>query len=109
MALNAFQPSGNTFLIAATSSTASTPTQVCAGSQQGMRIANTSTASVPVYVAAGSSSVQAACPTTATPAAGVCIPAQTAVNLVTPPAGWLSAATSAGSVSVFATPGFGGS
>lgn len=107
MSFTAFQPSGTTKLIAASSSTAGAElTQVSTGSQQGMRVVNTSTGTVPVYVAAGSSSVQAACPTTAAPATGLCIPAQGFVNLATPPGGWLSAVTSAGSVSVFATPGF---
>lgn len=106
MAFRSFLPSGNTCLIAATSSTGSAATQVSTGSQQGMYIANTSTASVPVYVAAGSSSIQAACPTTATPAVGMCILPGRAVPIATPPAGWLSAVTSAGSVNVFATPGF---
>lgn len=107
MPFTAFQPSGTTKLVAASSSTAGGEvTQVSTGSQQGMRIVNTSTGTVPVYVAAGSSSIQAACPTTAAPASGLCIPAQGYVDLATPPSGWLSAVTSAGSVSVFATPGF---
>lgn len=109
MPFTAFQPQGPTVLIAATSSTAGAErSQVCTGSQQGMHVVNTSTASVPVYVAAGSSTVQAACPTTALPANGLCIPAQASVNLATPPGGYLSAVTSAGAVSVFATPGYAG-
>lgn len=107
MSFTAFQPSGNTALIAASSSTATTATQVCTGSQQGMMISNPST--VPVYVAAGTSSVQAACPTTAVPCPGLCVPNGQMRPLTTPPGGWLSAATSAGSASVFATPGFYGS
>lgn len=107
MSFTAFQPSGTTKLVAASSSTAGGEvTQVSTGSQQGMHIVNTSTGTVPVYVAAGSSTVQAACPTTAAPAVGLCIPAQGFVHLATPPAGWLSAVTSAGAVTVFATPGF---
>jgi hypothetical protein len=106
MSFTAFQPSGPTCLVAASSSTASTPTQVSTGNQQGMHIVNASTATLCVYVAAGSSTVQAACPTTAVPAVGLCIPAQGYVNISSPPAGWLSAATSGGSASVFATPGF---
>lgn len=75
-----------------------------------MHIVNASTATLPVYVAvAQTSAVQAACPTTAAPASGLCIPAQGYVNLTVPPGGWLSAATSAGSASVFATPGLYGS
>jgi hypothetical protein len=110
MPLTAFQPSGTTKLIAASSSTAGGEvTQVSTGSQQGMHIVNASTATVPVYVAAGSSTIQAACPTTNTPAQGLCIPAQGFVNLSTPPGGWLSAVTSAGTAAVFATPGAYGS
>lgn len=106
MSITAFQISagGNSVLVAASSSTASTPTQVSTGSQQGMYLANPST--IPVYVAAGSSLVQAACPTTAVPAPGVCILPGQALALTVPPQGWLSAATSAGSASLFGTPGF---
>jgi hypothetical protein len=107
MSITAFQPAGNTCLVAASSSTASTPTQVSTGSQQGMMISNPSTS--PVYVAAGSSSVQAACPTTAVPCVGLCVPSGQMRPLNTPPAGWLSAATSGGAANVFATPGFYGS
>lgn len=107
MSFTAFQPSGNTVLIAASSSTASTPTQVSTGGQQGMFISNPST--IPVYVAAGSSSIQAACPTTAVPCAGLCIPSGQTRPLTTPPSGWLSGATSAGSATIFATPGLYGS
>lgn len=107
MPITAFQPSGNTALIAASSSTASTPTQVSTGSQAGMYVANPST--IPVYLAFGSSLVQAACPTTAVPCPGLCLAVGDARPFATPPAGWLSAATSAGSALVFATPGFYGS
>jgi hypothetical protein len=107
MSFTAFQPSGNTCLVAATSSTASTPTQVSTGSQQGMYVVNGSTATLMVYLAFGqTSAVQAACPTTAVPCSGLALPAQMAVKVHTPPGGWLSAATSAGAASVFATPGF---
>lgn len=105
MGQTAFLPMGNTVLIAATSSTASTPTQVSTGHQQGMYVVNASTAGLPVYIAFGSSSVQAACPTTAVPCVGLCLQPGQGQPFVTPPAGWLSAATSGGSASVFATPG----
>lgn len=108
MSFGPFQPSGNTCLVVGSSSTASAATQVSTGGQFGMHVVNASTASLPVYVAAGSSSVQAACPTTSVPAGGLCIPAGQYVNLLTPPAGWLSVATSGGSAFVFATPGLGG-
>jgi hypothetical protein len=73
-----------------------------------MRVVNASTSGLSVYVVAGSSSIQAACPTTAVPANGTCILGGQSLNLATPPAGWLSAATSGGTASVFATPGFEG-
>lgn len=104
MPFTAFQPSGTTKLVAASSSTASAATQVSTGSQQGMFVSNPS--SVAVYVAAGTSDVQAAQPTTDVPCPGLCIPAGRALAIATPPSGWLSAATSAGAASVFATPGF---
>lgn len=108
MTFRSFIPMGPSKLVAASSSTAGGEiTQVCTGNQQGMWVANPST--VPVYVAAGSSTVQAACPTTAVPATGMCIPNGQAVPIVVPPAGWLSAVTSAGSATVFATPGSYGS
>jgi hypothetical protein len=104
MPITAFQPMGPSALVAASSSTSGvSPTQVCTGSQQGMYLANPST--IAVYVAAGSSSVQAACPTTSVPAVGQCIPAGTQEHIWSPPAGWLSAVTSGGSASLFATPG----
>src|SRR5260221_10537419 len=83
-----------TKLVAASSSTASSATQVCTGNEQGLYLATIST--IPIYVAVGSSSVQAACPTTATPCIGLCIPASAPPqHLTVPPQGWLSAATSA--------------
>jgi len=109
MSITAFQIAAGALsaLVAASSSTASTPTQVSTGSQQGMYIANPST--IPVYVAAGSSSIQAACPTTAVPCVGMCVLPGQGMYATVPPQGWLSAATSAGAASVMATPGFFGS
>ncbi len=106
MAITAFQPNGNTVLISATTtSSASSATQVSTGGQQGMLVSNPST--VPVYVAAAqTSAVQAAVPTTAAPCPGLCLPAGQQRALNTPPGGWLAASTSAGSASIFATPGF---
>lgn len=105
MTFRAFMPMGTTKLIAASSSTAGAEiTQVCTGSQQGMFLANPST--VPVYVATGqTSAVQAACPTTAVPATGLCVINGQALPISTPPGGWLSAVTSAGSANLFVTPG----
>jgi len=105
MSITAFQPAGPTALIAATSSTASAATQVCTGSQQGMFLSNPST--VPVYFATGASSaIQAAQPTTALPCPGACLPPSGTQTVTVAPQGWLSAVTSAGSASLFATPGF---
>lgn len=106
MSITAFQlsASANSALIAASSSTASAPTQVSTGGQQGMYLANPST--VPVYAAFGSSLIQAGCPTTAVPCPGVCVLPGQSVPFTVPPQGWLSAVTSAGNASLFATPGF---
>jgi hypothetical protein len=111
MTIAAFQPSGITKLVAASSSTSVAATQVCTGSEQGMFVSNPST--VTIYLAFGSSTISAAAPTTAVPASGLCLPAGTKHAFATPgsPAavGWLSAVTSAGSAApgIFATPGFG--
>lgn len=105
MPLNAFQQRSTTKCIAA-SSAGSAAVQVSTGSEQGMFLSNPTT--LPVYVIdGGSSSVAASFPTTSTPAKGLCIPAGLAGAFVTDPGGWLSAATSAGSANIFATPGFG--
>lgn len=105
MSITAFQISGNTALLTVTSASSATATQVCTGSQQGMYLANPST--IPVYFAAGNSSaVQAACPTTAVPCPGMCLPPNGTQTVTIPPQGWLAAATSAGSAVLFATPGF---
>lgn len=103
MSLDSFQARGVTQSIAATS--AGVLTQVCTGSQQGMFIANPSTQ--PIYLTDGSSAVQAAFPTTAAPAPGLCLLAGQARPFATDPHGFLSAATSGGTVNFFATPGFG--
>lgn len=109
MSLNAFNqrassPGGLTSAIVA-SSAGSAPVQVNTGSQQGMWIGNPTTS--PVYIADGSSGIQAAYPTTSTPGAGLCIPAGLAGPFTVDPHGWLSAATSSGTATIFATPGFG--
>ena len=104
MSLNAFQARGLTKQIAATSA-GTAAIQVCTGFQQGMFIANPSTQ--PIYITDGTSGVQATFPTTGTPSNGLCVPAGQARGFVTDPNGWLSAASSAGSVPFFATPGFG--
>lgn len=97
-------PAGTAVLVAASSSTASTPTNLGTGrNAEAALLSNISTS--PVYVALGSSSVQAAVPTTATPAVGWCIPAgQTFQASVSPStnSNWISAATSAGSAPLMA-------
>ncbi len=109
MSLNAFNQraataGGYTSAIVA-SSAGSAPVQVNQGSQQGMWVANPTT--LPVYIADGTSSIQASFPTTSTPGAGLCIPAGLAGPFTVDPHGYLSAATSAGTATIFATPGFG--
>jgi hypothetical protein len=100
-----------TKLVAASSSTSVTATQVCTGGEQGMFISNPTT--VPVYLAVGTSAVSAAQPTTAQAAAGLCLPSGVARPFSCPGtnSGWLSAVTSAGAAApgVLATPGFYGS
>ena len=104
MSLAAFQVAGLTQQIAATSA-GSAAVQVSTGSQQATLVSNPSTQAI--YFAEGSSSVQAAFPTTGIPAMGACVPAGRERVFTTRPQGWLSAATSAGSVPFFATPGSG--
>lgn len=111
MSLDAFQPQGNTVLIAATSSTGVAPTQLSTGNVMGCRLANPTT--VLVYVAIGSSTVQAAAPTTAAPALGMPLqpsqPPQTFNFSPSLASNWLSAITTGGSglPGILATPGFG--
>jgi hypothetical protein len=104
MSLAAFQVSGLTQQIAATSA-GSAAVQVSTGNQQATLLSNPSTQ--PIYFVEGSSSVQAAFPTTAASAMGACVLAGRERVFTTRPQGWLSAASSAGSVAFFATPGNG--
>lgn len=118
MSLNAFQPQGNTVLVAASSSTGLAATQLSTspGAVQGVRLCYPSTggvgAGVPIYVAIGSSAVAAAVPTTGVPWTGFPIPAGTE-RVIYAPGGtsynWISAVTSAGIAApgLFATPGYG--
>jgi len=116
MSLEAFSPSGPTVLIAATSSTGQAPTQISTGAGMSFVVRLTAPTSagagVPVYVAFGSSSVAAGVPTTTTPTFGVPIQAgvRSAVFTVAPSTAnnWISAVTSAGAASLFATPGSAG-
>lgn len=110
MSLTAFQPSGNTVLVIASSSTAGTPTQASTGSQQGMLVTNASTAALNTWIAFGqTSAVQAQIPSTGTPGPGIFLPPNVPRVFTTPPGGWLSAITTAGTANVFATPGAYGS
>jgi hypothetical protein len=110
MALNAFQPQGNTVLVAASSSTGLAPTQISTGNVMGAYLANPSSA-LAIYCAIGTSTVAASVPTTAVPGVGMCIPFGTARTVVIPAssaANWISAVTSAGTANgLFVTPGFG--
>jgi hypothetical protein len=107
MAFTAFQPQGNTALVAASSSTSVAATQVCTGGQQGMFLSNPST--ITIYVGVGSSSIAAGQPTTATPCPGLTMPGgtQRALTVCGSSFGWVSAVTSAGTAApgLFATPG----
>ena len=114
MSLEAFSPSGNTVLVAASSSTSVAATQLTTtpGVSHMVRVVypSTSGTGVPIYVAFGSSSVSAAVATTATPAAGTPIAAGTERVFTIAPstaANWISAVTSAGTAApgLFATPG----
>ena len=86
------------------SSAGSAAVKVGSGSQV-MFISNPS--AVPVYLADGSSSIVASAPTTSTPAPGLCLPPGLAGTFGTDPNGWLSAATTSGTATIFATPGSG--
>ena len=118
MSLNAFQISGPTVLVAASSSTGLAPTQLSTspGVSQGVRLCYPSTAGLlsgqPIYVALGSSSVAAAVPTTSAPASGFPLAAGTERTILASPNksfNWISAVTSAGTAApgLFATPGYG--
>ena len=104
----AFQPQGQTVLVAASSSTGLAPTQISGSNVTGCLLTNASTVSI--YLALGSSSIAASVPTTAASALGCCLPAgaQRAFNVGPSPSGtWLSAVTSAGAAvpGLYATPG----
>lgn len=102
--LNAFQPQGNTALIAATTA-ASVGIQPSTGSIIGMRLAVVG--SVPVFVAFGSSGVVAALPTTAVPGTGIPMQPNSVETFNFAPNTWLSAITTSGTAQLYATPGFG--
>jgi hypothetical protein len=101
---------GPTVLVLASSSTASTATQVSTGFlQAGVFVTNGS--SVNIYVTFGTSTVQAAQPTTTLGCAGACFP-PSAVRMLdigpSPTGSWCSAATSAGSATLYVTPAVAG-
>lgn len=106
MSNESFRPVGNSVLAAASSSTAGTPTALTPGGMPSCYVANPSTSSL--YIAFGSSTIQAAVPTTAIPTVGLCLlSAQARVFNAGPDSFYISAVTSAGSASAFATPGVG--
>jgi hypothetical protein len=113
MTLEAFAPSGNTVLVAASSSTGVAATQLSTtpGVSHAVRVSYPSTgAGVPIYVAFGSSAVAASVPTTALPSAGIPIAAGDERVFTMSPStvtNWISAVTSAGAAApgLFATPG----
>lgn len=109
MSNESFRAAGLSVLVAASSSTSAAPTQVVLNNGlPTVYVANPST--VPVYIAFGTSSVTAGCPTTAVPCAGLCLPSGQGQAFNAGPAvltSWLSAVTSAGSASIFATAGTG--
>lgn len=103
-------PSGLTKLISATTAGA-VLTQVCTGGEQGVLLVNNSSGAV--FVAMGSSSVVAAVPSTAVPATGICINANTNRAFWMPGGpnmGYIDAIGNVTGVTVklYATPGFGG-
>lgn len=109
-----FSPTGPTVLVAASSSTsvAATALSTTEGVVHAVRLCypTTGNVGVPVYAALGSSSIAAAVPTTATPAAGMPVPAGSDFVMLAGPGlsySWLSAVTSAGTAApgLFATPG----
>lgn len=114
MSLEAFSPSGNTVLVAASSSTGAAATQLSTtpGVSHAVRLSypTTAAAAVPIYVAIGSSGVAASVPTTAAPSAGFPIQANGSFVFYIGPnidRNWISAVTSAGTAApgLFATPG----
>ena len=103
--LEAFQPQGNTILIAGTT-TASVAVQPSTGSIIGCRISNIATG-VTYIAVSPSSGISAVIPTTSTPANGFPLLPNSAETFNVAPNFWLSAITSAGTAQIFATPGFG--
>jgi len=105
---SAFRPSGNTVLVAATSSTASIATNWSTGNMSQCWVSNQST--LAVWLAWGSSTIQAGIPTTALPCQGLALPSTVSRCFTLGPnnnAAWISAVTSAGSASIYVTPGIG--
>lgn len=103
-AIEAFNPQGNTILIIATT-TASAATQVSTGNVSGIRIATIGAATA--YVAIGSSTVQAVLPTSSTPATGIPLLSNSAETFSARPGSYVSAITTSGTQSIYATAGEG--
>jgi len=99
-----FAIQGNSVKLVATTTAA--PGTLCStGDVQGMQLSNAST--VPIYVALGASStVQAAAPTSAAPAKGMCILPDRFHNIYVPPDNYISAITTASTgANLWGTPG----
>lgn len=107
MSNESFRIAGNSVLVAASSSTGQSATQLSSGGgSPTCYVANPSTS--PVYIAFGSSSIAAGVPTTSTPSLGLCLPVGVARPFnAGPDTFWLSAVTSAGSALIYATAGTG--
>lgn len=110
MNTGAFYEQGNTVLVAASSSTSQTPTQVSTAGISACHLSNPCTVTLYVSIGTSASAVAAAQPTTAVPCEGLCLPAgeTRVVGLGPNPSNcWISAATSAGTAApgLFATPG----
>jgi hypothetical protein len=114
--LNSFRPFGNANLVAASSSTSSTPTAIgstagaatAASGFQALWLNNITTS--PIYVTVGNSSSAvptAAVPTTAFGTPAFCVTQYSPKVITCPPNCWVSAATSAGGASLMVQPGFG--
>lgn len=107
MSNESFRPTGNTLLCSVTTSTSLGPTQVNPGNMPAIYVANPSTNSI--FIGFSSSAAPTASVPTTSGAIGLCIPAgQGQVFNAGPTLNcWLSAVTSAGTASVYATAGTG--
>lgn len=106
MPLNAFQPQGQTLILASTLASATTVQPSTAGGIQGMMVTNLST--LDAYVVFSTTGIAAVAPTTAVPAVGhMAILQRETYIFTTPPNCYVSAITTAGQANLALTPGFG--